>query len=141
MKVWRGHFYGVYNKHRSRFANAAEFIRRREKFEELEKTISWTEFCKAINKLKSGKSPGINGVPPDALKCLDGRNKRQVYQYIVDFWEGNADYWEWHTGLCVLVPKKGDLSDPNKWRGISFMDVCLKVFSSILNDRLFQLLD
>ena len=79
-------------------------------------------------------------MPPDAFKCLDGINRKQVYHYIVDFWENDADYWEWHTGLGVLVPKKGDLSDPNKWRGINLMDVCLKIFSIILNDHLYQLL-
>ena len=59
----------------------------------------------------------------------------------MDFWNNDADYWEWHTGLGVLVPKKGDLSYPNKWRGINLMDVCSKIFSCILNDRLYQLLE
>ena len=78
--------------------------------------------------MKNGKAAGITGVPPDAFKCLDGENRKQVYHYIVDFWENDADYWEWHTGLGVLVPKKGDLSDPNKWQGINLMDVCSKCF-------------
>ena len=37
--------------------------------------------------------------------------------------------------------KKGDLSDPNKWRGINLMDVCSKIFPCIMNDRLYCLLD
>ena len=40
-----------------------------------------------------------------------------------------------------MVPKKGDLSDPNKWRGINLVDVCSKLFSCILNERLYCLLD
>ena len=39
-----------------------------------------------------------------------------------------------------MVPKSGDLSDPNKWRGINLMDVCSKIFSIILNGRLYTLL-
>ena len=93
-----------------------------------------TEFTKAIRKLKNGKAPGITGVPPDAFKCLKGENKRHIFRYIVDFWEGKADYWEWHVGIGVLVPKKGDLSDPNKWQCINLMDVCSKIFSCILNE-------
>ena len=38
-------------------------------------------------------------------------------------------------------PRKGDLSDPNKWRGINLMDVCSKIFSCILNERLYLLID
>ena len=98
------------------------------------------EFVRAIKKLKNGKAPGVTGVAPDAFKCLEGVNRKQIYWYIVDFWEGTADYWEWHVGLGVLVPKKGDLSDPNKWRGINLMDVCSKIFSCILNERLYRLL-
>ena len=87
------------------------------------------------------KAPGVTGVPAEAFKCLDSKNRKQVYFVVVDFWEGNADFWEWHSGLGVMIPKKGDLSDPNKWRGIHLMDVCSNIFSCILNERLYRLLD
>jgi len=105
----------VYNAKRERFADAAKFIRQREEYSELGHPITRKEFVKAIAKLKNGKAPGTTGVPPNAFKCLKGNNHNQIFQYIVDFWEGDADYWEWHVGLDVLVPKKGDLGDPNKW--------------------------
>ena len=40
-----------------------------------------------------------------------------------------------------MVPKKGDLSYPNKWRGINLMDVRSKICSYIINERLYYLLD
>ena len=39
------------------------------------------------------------------------------------------------------VPKSGDISDPNKWRGVMLMDVCSKIFSSVMNGRAFKLLN
>ena len=33
--------------------------------------ISLTEVKRAINKLKKGKAPGLNGIPPEALKAMD----------------------------------------------------------------------
>jgi len=33
---------------------------------------------------------------------------------------------------CIPVPKKGDLSDPNKWQGIMLIDMHSKVFSSMM---------
>jgi len=40
-----------------------------------------------------------------------------------------------------MVPKKGYLSYPNKWRGINPMHVCSKIFSCVLNERLYKLLE
>ena len=40
-------------------------------------------------------------------------------------------------GQLVPVPKSGDLSDPNKWRGVNLMDIGSKIFSSLLCKRLF----
>jgi hypothetical protein len=44
-------------------------------------------------------------------------------------------------GTSVPVPKKGNLADPNIWRGIMLMDVYSKIFSSVMNDRAFHLLE
>jgi hypothetical protein len=107
--------------------------------QEIGESISWEEFNKAVMKLTNDKSPGENGVPPNAFKCLDDENKQAVHQqYICDFWDGEMDYEEWHTGLVKLLPKSGDLSNPNKWRGITLMDVCSKIFSTIMGERAFR---
>ncbi len=58
-----------------------------------------------------------------------------------DFFVGTADHEQWHRSQCVLVPKSGDLSDPNKWCGIMLMDVGSKIFSSVMNERAFKLFD
>ena len=77
--------------------------------------------------MKNNKAPGATGVPAEAFKCLNGENRKQVYYFVVDFWEGKADYWEWHSDLGAVIPPKGGLSDPNKWRGINLMDVCSNI--------------
>ena len=69
------------------------------------------------------------------------QKKKAGVFFVVDFWEGNADYWKWHAGLGVMVPEKGDLSKPKKCWGINLMDVCSKRFSCILNERIYCLLD
>jgi hypothetical protein len=42
---------------------------------------------------------------------------------------------------AFLSQKKGDLADPNKWRGIMLMDVCSKIFGLFMNNRAFPLLE
>ena len=43
---------------------------------------------------------------------------------------------EWRDVLLVPVPKKGDLSCCDNWRGISLLDVMDKLLARVLNDRL-----
>ena len=90
---------------RPRWATAASLIAKREQFDPLDNDLTFSEFEKATMKLKSGKAPGITEVPPIAFKLLGRENLHAVYNYVVDFWEGKADYWEWHLGLGVMVPK------------------------------------
>ena len=104
MEVVAEHLNKVYNTHQNRLADAAIMLKQREEFTELGEQITWKEFLKAITNLKNDKAPGVTGVPPNAFTCLDGEHKRTVFQYINDFWDEKADYWEWHQGLSILVP-------------------------------------
>ena len=54
---------------------------------------------------------------------------------------GIANHEQWHCSQCVTVPKCRDLSDPNKWRRVMLMEVCSKIFSSVMNGRALQLLN
>jgi hypothetical protein len=109
MKVFSKHLQKVYNQRRPIYADAAKLIAQREIMQEIGESISWEEFNKAVMKLTNDKSPGENGVPPNAFKCLDDENKQAVHQYICDFWDGEMDYEDWHTGLVKLLPKSGNL--------------------------------
>ena len=114
LEVAYEHFHKQYNLRRPFDPEAAKLIEQRSEMGSLDREINFDEFKKATMKLKNGKAPGITGVPPDAFKLLNDENLRFVHGFVVDFWNDNADYWQWHIGLGVMVPKKGDLSDPNK---------------------------
>ena len=80
----------------------------------IDNLITFQEVKRAINKLKKGKAPGLNGIPPEALKAMDDTSRRIIHKHVSDFFEGKTDHEEWRTSQCVPVPKKGNLSDPNK---------------------------
>jgi len=67
--------------------------------------------------------------------------RQRIHEYVAAFFEGDADYEGWHASQCVPVPKSGNLSDPNKWRGVMLMDVCSNIFSSVMNGRAIPLLE
>ena len=140
MEVFGPHFDAVFNNHRPVDFTALHNIPQRLILTNIDSPITFKEVNKAINKLKNGKSPGLNGIPPEAYKAMNKTMRERIHKVISAFFEGETDYDEWHSSQCVPVPKTGNLSDPNKWRGVMLMDVCSKIFSSVMNGRAFRLL-
>ena len=109
----------------------------------MEREPSMDEMSTAISKLSNGKSPGENGIPAEAFKALlcDSENRDYLLQSLISFWRKKESPESWKIGKLKLLPKKGDLSDPNNWRGIMLLDIWSKVIASILSFRLQNLLD
>ena len=42
----------------------------------------------------------------------------------------------WLVGKLRLLPKSGDLSNPNNWRGITLLAVIAKLVCSVLSNRM-----
>ena len=71
---------------------------------------------------------------------MSPENLKVHFNFILEFWNDNLDFEEWHEVQVVPVPKSGDLLDPNKWRGVNLMDIGSKIFSSLLCKRLFRII-
>ena len=91
--------------------------------------------------MKNNKAPGISQVTIDSIKALPVQLLDKVYNFIVDFCNRKQDYEEWHQTMLKVLPKSGDLSSPNKWRGIAMTDVTAKLNACIINARLQQILE
>ena len=141
MAVFGPHFERVFSNHRPVDLSILDLIPQQEQLMETDCPIIFSKVNKAINKLKLGKAPGLNGIPPEACKAFGSKMRMQIHRYVGQFFDGTRDYNGWHKNQCVPVPKKGDLADPKKWRGIMLMDVCSKIFSLVLNNRAFRLLE
>ena len=53
-----------------------------------------------------------------------------------NIWISEVTPASWTTGLIVKLPKKGDLSDCNNWRGITLLSITSKILSRIIHKRL-----
>jgi hypothetical protein len=137
MTVLRPHFDHVFNNHRPVDPTILNNIPQRPILHDIDSPITFAEVDAAINKLKNGKSPGLNGIPAEAYKVMITESRQLVHGYVTAFFEGDADYDGWHTSQCVPVPKSGNLSNPNKWCGVMLMDVSSNIFSSVMNGRAF----
>jgi hypothetical protein len=141
ISVMYPHFQRVLNNHRPTNFTILELVPQQGTMWELNDPITWDEFLKAVRKLKNEKVAGLTNVPPEAFKAMSNGNRAHVFNFINTFFKGSADYEEWHCSQCVPVPKSGDLADPNKWRGMTLMDVSSKIFSLVMNEQAFKLLD
>ncbi len=83
------------------------------------------------------KSPGKNGILTGAFKCLKRGALSIFLKLFALFWQ-NDRFWQ-HIKLSIL-PKKGNLADPNKWHGIALGDIAAKCTSSIIANRLTKYL-
>jgi hypothetical protein len=140
MSAFRPHCIKIFNNHRIVLAEALEFIKKQETFVELDNPITWEEFKAMVNGMKNGKSPGAHGVTVEAFKAMNATNLQEVYNLIAAFWDGTRDFVEWHHAEGTPVPKIQNPDNPNKYRIVSIMDVCSKIFSRILCTRSYKLL-
>ena len=116
VSVFENHFKKVLNNHKTKDKTVINEINLREVMGELDAPPLWTEYIRAIQELTNDKSPGLNGVPPNAFKSMSEENLRHHFNFITKFWEDKVDFEEWHEGQVVPVPKSGDLTDPKKRR-------------------------
>ena len=98
-------------------------------------TIS--KVCTALCQMVNGKAVGPSSITSDALKSMvwteinpddDHENDDAnylatvIHTMILEFWEGMLDFESWKSGTLAPVPKKGDLSNPNKWHPVCLLE-------------------
>jgi hypothetical protein len=104
--------------------------------EELDAPILSKEVILAINKLKSGKASGPDGISTEfIIKAKDILLSPLTCLFNAIFKSGMFPK-EWSKGTIIPIFKKGSNNDPNNYRGITLNNVLAKLFSSIINNRL-----
>ena len=102
----------------------------------LDKPISCTEILKAIQKLKLNKASGPDGMIGEFFKF----SSVVIIDYLVALFNHLFDigYYpeDWSESIILPLFKKGNVNDPNNYRGISLCNILSKLYSSVINDRL-----
>ncbi len=102
----------------------------------LDAIISEDEIYAALRKLKSGKSPGLDGVPIDLFKSLDKDLMpmlTKLFNYIVEM---GCFPENWASGCINPVPKNSNPDAADQFRRISVLPAVNKIFDTIVNTRL-----
>ena len=99
------------------------------------------EIVKAIKLLNPNKAAGPDTIPPEALKA-DLETTAQILQGLfLKIWNEEEFPKEWREGHLVKLPKKGDLSNCNNYRGITLLSIPGKVFNRVLLERMKDAID
>jgi hypothetical protein len=103
----------------------------------LDNPITENEVREAIKNLKSGKAGGLDSICSEFLKYACD----VVVPFLTKLFNKLYDTGSFPAGWCksVIIPiyKKGDDRNPDNYRGISLLSIVSKVFTSILNKRLY----
>ena len=86
--------------------------------------------------MKSGKSPGPDGIPAEALKANLAVSLEMLHPLFTKVWEEGIIPSDWKEGHLIKLPKKGDLGQCTNYRGITLLSIPGKVFNRILLNRM-----
>uniref|UniRef100_A0A8C7XZI9 Reverse transcriptase domain-containing protein n=1 Tax=Oryzias sinensis TaxID=183150 RepID=A0A8C7XZI9_9TELE len=110
--------------------------------EQCESMITLEEVQKAIEQLKSNKSPGTDGLTSEFYKCFAEDLSPFLHQMFLESIDKELLPTTLTQGLTTLIPKSG--KDPlflDNWRPISLLNNDYKIFATILAKRLKLTLD
>lgn len=94
----------------------------------------------AIEKTKSNKAPGIDGIPAEVYKLGGEQLIRKLHALILKCWQQETIPQDFKDVLIVPIYKnKGDHRDCGNYRGISLLVIGGKVMAKVLQARLAEL--
>ena len=103
----------------------------------LNSPISEDEVKKAVKRLKNGKACGEDKILNEMIKAFSETHMgvlTKIFNIVLQ--SGHMPH-EWVIGIIKPIYKnKGDINDPDNYRGITLLSCFGKLFTSILNDRL-----
>jgi hypothetical protein len=91
--------------------------------------------------MKNGKAAGPDGIPAEALKSDVATTADMLLPLFEKIWEEEEIPTKWKDGHIIKLPKKGDLSSCENYRGITLLSVPGKVFNRVLLDRMRDAVD
>ena len=90
----------------------------------------------AIDYLKNGKSPGIDGIPAEFIKCCKCTLSPDI-TLILNYIIGLRDFPTlWTEGLKSVLFKSGSRLDTGNYRGITILPIIEKIFETVVYHRL-----
>ncbi|VDP37277.1 unnamed protein product [Schistosoma curassoni] len=95
----------------------------------------------AIRQIKSGKAAGPDNIPAETLKADEAVTTKILNILFRKIWNEEQVSTDWKKGYLIKIPKKGDLSNCDNYRGITLLSIPGKVFNRVLLNRMTGSID
>lgn len=104
----------------------------------LDANITIEEVHKALNKLKDGKAPGEDRITYEFYKYSSPTMIQALANTFTCILNSGSIEETFRKNIIFPVHKKGDITNPSNYRGLSFMNSGPKIMMSIMNTRLSE---
>jgi hypothetical protein len=94
------------------------------------------EIYKVVSDLKHNGAPGPDGLPAEFFQDFWDIIKSDIWNMCDDFSKGTLDIKRLNYGLITLIPKVDNAMEMKKFRPICLLNVCYKIITKTLNNRL-----
>ena len=98
--------------------------------------VTLEELQLAIRHMSNGKAAGASCIIPELVKAGGNVFTNSLLVLLHSVWDSERVPQEWVDSILVPVPKKGDLSLCDNWRGIASLDVVGKLVARVIQSRL-----
>ena len=142
MERWVEHYSELYSRENIVQQSALDAIEQLPEMSHLDEVPTIEEVSQAIDKLPSGKAPGKDCIPAEAIKCGKASLLEPLHKLLCQCWkEGSVPQDMRDATIVTIYKNKGDRSDCNNYRGISLLSIVGKLFARIALHRLQKLAD
>ena len=105
-------------------------------FQHLEPSPLLDEISAAIKQLKSGKSPGLDGIPAELLKHSGEAGVKALHYLCTKIWETCTWPDDWKLQEFVMLYKKGNAKECGNYRTIALISHASKILLIIILNRM-----
>ncbi|KAK9708038.1 hypothetical protein QE152_g27467 [Popillia japonica] len=99
--------------------------------------ITEEELEQAAADIKIGKTPGLDGVPPETIKLTVQTNQQWILDVLNHLMDAQIFPRDWKVAKIVLLPKKRrDLEAPSSYRPLRLLNTLSKLYEAVIKMRL-----
>ena len=107
--------------------------------ENLNSEFTIEEVTAHVKKLKNNKSPGIDNILNEFIKCCPAQLMLTIVSFFNLILNHSIIPTDWTIGIIKpLYKKKGDINNVDNYRGITLLSCLGKLFTSLLNTRIYD---
>jgi hypothetical protein len=99
-------------------------------------SFSIDEIKKVIFEMKHNSAPSPDGFPAKFFQNFWDTIQLDILHLFNDFYVGNLKIERLNYGMVTLLPKVDNAADMKNFRPICLLNVCYKIISKVLNNRL-----